>query len=499
MNPSAELIRLVDKSRAQTISSKETLRLEKLLKNEQNLEYYLDLASLDAGLTLLSEKSGVSPRNIVPFVQKYAARLIATAAIIMFVFGYLSGQIGMQPSQHIYDMSTELESENDGSFGLITSLVGVEWDGPPTDLLQDQESSPIRFKSGLVEVTFKSGVRALVEGPAEIQITGENQAYLERGRLVANVPKGAEGFTVDHQQGKLVDLGTEFAMNIQGLSPVEVGVFRGEVEVYTSAKATPVKIIENHAVLHGDSMGNEVKSVPFQRDQYIRTLPSSDFSWKFPDVQPSELVTKEFDVSHLVWKGGEYKAIVKWMDGRDGITIHKVELYYEGELVSSDIHSGAAGIPKFAYDNVYSLQIPNEVAKKGGWKLRVEMQLRVAPGELPAGFVADSAGVVLFEEVGKIQAEDRDFIGRWEYRHNGNIHQRVFHPDHTATYFLNGERHEDFDHSTWKVENNVLILKLPATGGERPEDIFERHLMRNRAELIFQSLPYRNGKKIASE
>lgn len=495
MKPSAELIRLVDKSRSQTISRAENLRLEELLKTPQFLDYYLDIVSIDAGLFQLSEESGGQLRRIVPFIQKYAVSLIATAAVVMFAIGFLSGQKGAQSAQQGSFVSTP----GLGEFGLITSMVGVEWDGPPTDLLQDQESSPIRFKSGLVEVTFKSGVRALVEGPAEIQITGENQAYLERGRLVANVPQGAEGFTVDYQQGKLVDLGTEFAMNIQGLGPVEVGVFRGEVEVYTSAKASPVKIIENHAVVHGNSMGDEVKSVPFQRDEYVRTLPSSDFSWKFPEQQPSEVVTKEFDVSHLVWKGGEYKTIVKWMNGRDGILIHKAELYYDGELAASDVHSGSAGIPEFAYENVYTFQLPEDKASKGNWKLRVEMQLRVAPGELPAGFTADSAGIVLFEEIRKIRAEDKDFIGRWEYRHNGNIHQRVFHPDHTATYYLNGKRYEDFEGATWKVKNNILILKLPAKVGVREEDIFERHLMRNRAELIFQSLPYRNGKKIASE
>jgi hypothetical protein len=114
-------------------------------------------------------------------------------------------------------------------------------------------------------------------------------------------------------------------------------------------------------------------------------------------------------------------------------------------------------------------------------------------------FEADSVRLVLFDDVAKIRATDKDFNGRWEYSRDGNMHQRVFKADHTAEYFYNGALYSDFDDSTWRVENNVLTLKLAATGAKRSTDVFERHLSRNRKELIFESLPYRNGNRVVEE
>lgn len=497
MKPSAELIQLVEKSRSKVISGPENARLEVLLKDEQALDYYLDMASLEAGLTILGEEATGRPRNIVPFVQKYAAPLLAAVATVMFMFGFWSGKIGEAETSAGSLVTNDDPAAKSGSLAKISSIVGVEWDGDPTDLLLEQGSRPIKFKSGLVEVTFRSGVRALVEGPAEIQVTGVNQAYLTSGRLVADVPKGAEGFTVDHAQGKLIDLGTEFAMNVQDEAPVEVGVYRGEVEVYNGPDGEAFKIIENHAVQHGFSIDEGIKSVPFERDNYVRRLPSSEFAWKFPDVAPNEVVTKEFDVSHLVWKAGEYRAIIKWMDGRDGVSINRVDLYCDGVMVAEDVHRGSTGLKEFTSNNVYSLTLDDEDVRKGDWTLKLQMQVILDEQLGASGVPADSIGLVLFEGDSKIRAKDEDFIGTWEYRHDGDIHRREFHSDQTATYYLNGERFPDFDGSTWHLEDNILILKLPVNEGlGRTEEILERHLMRDHKELIFETLPYRNGQRV---
>ncbi len=493
MKPSIELIQLVEKSRLKTITSTENTRLEELLKDEKALDYYLDMASLDAGLTALAEETKSSPSNVVPFIQRYAAPLLAAVATVMFLFGFWSGNTGEKDASLA---TNDTPAPPSSQLAKITSIVGVDWDGDPTDLLLEQGSKPIKIKSGLVEVTFRSGVRALVEGPAEILITGENQAYLTNGRLVADVPKGAEGFTVDHAQGKLVDLGTEFGMDVQADSPVEVGVFRGEVEVYNGPDGAPVKIIENHAVLHGLSIEDGVKSVPFERDKYVRQIPSSEFSWKFPDVPASKVVTQEFDVSHLVWKAGEYRAIVKWMDGRDAVTIHRADLYCDGELVAEDVHRGSTGLRAFIRKNVYSFTLGDADVKKGKWSLQIQMQIIAKRDSSEGRFKANSMGLVLFEVDNKMRASEKDFIGTWEYRHDGAIHRREFLADHTAIYFCNGEQLDDFDGATWKLEDNVLTLKLPKLIPSRPEVRLERHFLRDRKELIFENLPYRNGSRV---
>lgn len=497
MKPTPELVNLVEKSYSQDLNQREVDRLQELLKDKDAMDYYLDIAAQDAGLTTLEKEGFFHAENVVPFIQQFAAPLIGIAAAVMFFVGYMSGSFSKQPEQpHITDLKKTITTSDTKKLAQITSMVGVSWEGSPSDLQLVKESSPLKFTSGLVELTFNSGVKMLLEGPAELRVTGGNKAHLTKGRLVAEVPKGAEGFTVDYHQGKLVDLGTEFAMQINDSNPVEVGVFRGEVEVYTDLSSNPVKVVENHAVQHKNINNAKITSIPFQRSKYVRTLPSSEFAWKFPEDATKGSITKTFDVSHLVWKSGSYHAVVKWMQGRDGVRISGAELFCDDQSIAKDLHKGATGVRAFAQDNVYQLNVPTHQIKRGKWILKIQLKLITPEGELPNDFKADSAGLVLFEEVSKIRATVKDFVGKWEYRHDGNVHQRVFHQDQTASYYLNGVKHDDFDGATWIVKKNVLILTLPALGENRPQPIIERHLMRNKKELIFESLPYRNGKKV---
>ena len=124
------------------------------------------------------------------------------------------------------------------------------------------------------------------------------------------------------------------------------------------------------------------------------------------------------------------------------------------------------------------------------------MQIITSPHNENDAFKADSTGLVLFEVDNKMRATEKDFIGTWEYRHDGAIHRRTFLADHTAIYFCNGEQLDDFDEATWKVENNTLILKMPPLAGYRDEELYERHFLRDRKELIFETLPYRNGSRV---
>ena len=54
----------------------------------------------------------------------------------------------------------------------------------------------LEWQSGLVEVTFNSKAKVIVEGPARLHSLDENDARIDRGSLFAVVPPSAVGFTV---------------------------------------------------------------------------------------------------------------------------------------------------------------------------------------------------------------------------------------------------------------------------------------------------------------
>ena len=91
----------------------------------------------------------------------------------------------------------------------------------------------ILLESGIVAIEFYSGARVILEGPAIFELTSENSAILREGRIRALVPPQACGFSVSTRQIEVVDLGTEFGMNIEEDGHLtEVHCFNGLVDVY---------------------------------------------------------------------------------------------------------------------------------------------------------------------------------------------------------------------------------------------------------------------------
>ncbi len=87
---------------------------------------------------------------------------------------------------------------------------------------------------GVIELEMRSGVKVLIEGPAAYALVSEDRIRVERGRLVGNVSPDSIGFTIETPYAAIVDLGTEFGVEVSMDETVGVTVFDGEVEVVAS-------------------------------------------------------------------------------------------------------------------------------------------------------------------------------------------------------------------------------------------------------------------------
>jgi hypothetical protein len=94
---------------------------------------------------------------------------------------------------------------------------------------------PIRVTRGLLQLEFFSGATLWVEGPADVEIVSAWEARLRSGRARALVPPPARGFVVHAPGGRLEDLGTSFALNVEPDGTAAVHVFDGEVIVQPRA------------------------------------------------------------------------------------------------------------------------------------------------------------------------------------------------------------------------------------------------------------------------
>ena len=94
------------------------------------------------------------------------------------------------------------------------------------DLIADEE---IILESGQLIITYNHGAEVKIEGPAHYSLVSLELAEMKYGQLAAKVPEAAQGFTIEAPKAAIVDLGTEFALNVTKEGKSQVYVYEGEV------------------------------------------------------------------------------------------------------------------------------------------------------------------------------------------------------------------------------------------------------------------------------
>lgn len=122
-------------------------------------------------------------------------------------------------------------------YGVISGQDGVVWKDNvrratgsllPTGMLEVTE--------GVVHLELFSGVSVVVEAPAEFAVNSPMQMEVRLGRVRARVPEPAHGFRMSTRDGEIVDLGTDFAVDVSAIRS-ELHVIEGEVELHPENRA----------------------------------------------------------------------------------------------------------------------------------------------------------------------------------------------------------------------------------------------------------------------
>ncbi|MCD6052234.1 MAG: FecR protein, partial [Verrucomicrobia bacterium] len=119
------------------------------------------------------------------------------------------------------------------SVAVLTRGANIVWDKTGMSPAMNAPLAPgvLKLQSGVAEIEFFQGARLCIEGPAEIRLVSAGEAYCQSGRFSAHVPPQARGFKIGTPKGDIVDLGTDFGLDLSSSSP-ELHVFNGEVELY---------------------------------------------------------------------------------------------------------------------------------------------------------------------------------------------------------------------------------------------------------------------------
>lgn len=252
-----EMLELLALHREAGLSEEQTIRLQGLLLNnpearrafvqDQLMEaaFQLETPGNLEVMPLSSRMTAPQPstsRGGVPIVWRWAI-----AASIVFGIGLALG--GLLKRTDARAFAIEAEPVDDG-IALLTQSVDALWTGhrqPQTGAILS--AGRLQLEGGLAQIEFYSGARLILEGPVDLELVSANEAICRSGRLRALVPPQARGFSVTSPQFELVDLGTEFGMEVGINGGSRVQVFDGEVELYPQGGGRPPD--QKHRLLGG--------------------------------------------------------------------------------------------------------------------------------------------------------------------------------------------------------------------------------------------------------
>ena len=277
------------------ITDPERARLERwLAESEDARHYYVLTMGLSASLCdyaseMQSEAPDALTKIVRPAAWRWAIGTLAAAAAVALAFWFG----GMSERGHGTPVA---EQESDDTVARLSGAKDGQWIGEaPRTGDELRRGQRVQLASGFAEITFDSGARVTVEGPASLDLTSAWEAVLHHGSLRAHVPTEAIGFRVSNPEVEVVDLGTEFSMVADASGGTEVYVLQGSVEVAAREGSAPGRepmvLREKQARRFAKSGASEVVDRDQKMDRWLRkvaldrlTRPASYVHWSFDET-----------------------------------------------------------------------------------------------------------------------------------------------------------------------------------------------------------------------
>jgi len=228
----------------------------------------------------------------------WAMGALATAAMLLVVIGLyrLTSRDGSQPSPPV--PSQPLVTDTPGQTVPAPAVVASVTDAIDVDAVTLQPGATllagevIVLPRGLMQVVMQRGARVLLHGPCEVTLVDDNTLKLHHGRLAAYVPQQAKRFTVDTPTTRVIDLGTEFGVEVASARRTEFHVFDGSIEVETKAGGRRFAFEHDEGGTVDDAGRLDRQPSPFAAARYWRSMPTEE---QYRLVTESTLALWRFD------------------------------------------------------------------------------------------------------------------------------------------------------------------------------------------------------------
>jgi cell division protein FtsL len=177
----------------------------------------------------------------------------------------------------------------------LTDSVNAQWKDSSLTTARDTRLAARQgmmiLERGLVKLQFDSNAKVIIEGPAKFEITTGDQIQLYLGRIYATVPPEAVGFTVKTFNSKIVDLGTEFGVQVDAVGNTELHVLKGKTSLISGNLNKISTMLTGGAARKIAGVEAALSDIQCDRDRFARYINSnSHLIWRGESIQLADIV-----------------------------------------------------------------------------------------------------------------------------------------------------------------------------------------------------------------
>lgn len=280
------------------------------------------------------------------------------------------------------------------SVARVTGVVNCQWPDGEAELKFGDQLTPgqhLRLSRGLIQLTFDTGAKVVVEGPADFSTTAPTEAVLSHGKIAAAVPRFARGYTILTPTAEVVDLGTEFGVDVDQSGASQVHVFDGDVVARPRGEHGTGQIVharQDEGVEFDPAAA--ARRISADRQKFVRRLT--------PDRSPDELPPLPVSKDLVLWLAADVMPALKegdrvstWQDILLGDNRFPDDAWqFDERLCPTWIRDGQ-GLPAVRFDGWSTFLATSPMATND----RVTSFVVFAPS--PATFASESHGGMMLK------------------------------------------------------------------------------------------------------
>jgi len=258
--------------------------LTRLKTDPALLELYCSYAELESAFRRMRTSRFALGKGIADIHEGAARRMhrrmfavaLASAAAVLALLGAILGALVVANPPPTLTLRTSPGS-------LIDVIHSPDAKNQPDPGTLAGGSSAV-LAQGTVELQFRSGVRAIVQGPADFTLHDKNELHLRKGTAWFEIPPKAVGFRVQTPGLAVTDLGTEFGVRTRPHGLDEVHVFRGMVEARSRRSLKAVETLTT-GVARVVTVVGRLDEIEPEPAHFLKSLPDClpHLHWSFDD------------------------------------------------------------------------------------------------------------------------------------------------------------------------------------------------------------------------